>query len=174
MLFPGTSRGIFFRPRLRPDRENGRTFRPDGIRQRRISRTPPSPHPSARAAMRESAMRERSKSASALRPLPLRPSAHGPPHKINRFSGIKTFSPLFAGYSEKKWNRSLTAGKNGLYYFIFTGTRYGEMAERSKAQHWKCCIGVTLSWVQIPLSPPFDMDAKLSTIVLDSPISPER
>ena len=29
------------------------------------------------------------------------------------------------------------------------------MAEWSKAQHWKCCIGATLSWVQIPLSPPF-------------------
>ena len=29
----------------------------------------------------------------------------------------------------------------------------GEMAEWSKAQHWKCCIGATLSRVRIPLSP---------------------
>ena len=29
------------------------------------------------------------------------------------------------------------------------------MAEWSKAQHWKCCVGVSLPWVQIPLSPPF-------------------
>ena len=29
----------------------------------------------------------------------------------------------------------------------------GEVAEWLKAQHWKCCIGVTLSRVRIPLSP---------------------
>ena len=29
------------------------------------------------------------------------------------------------------------------------------MAEWSKTQHWKCCVGVTLPWVRIPLSPPF-------------------
>ena len=29
----------------------------------------------------------------------------------------------------------------------------GEVAERLKAQHWKCCIGATLSRVRIPLSP---------------------
>ena len=29
------------------------------------------------------------------------------------------------------------------------------MAEWSKAQHWKCCVGASLPWVQIPLSPPF-------------------
>lgn len=27
------------------------------------------------------------------------------------------------------------------------------MAERLKAQHWKCCLGVTLTRVRIPLSP---------------------
>ena len=31
----------------------------------------------------------------------------------------------------------------------------GEMAEWTKAQHWKCCVGVTSPWVRIPLSPPF-------------------
>ena len=30
----------------------------------------------------------------------------------------------------------------------------GEVAERLKAHAWKACIGVTLSWVRIPLSPP--------------------
>ena len=29
------------------------------------------------------------------------------------------------------------------------------MAEWTKAQHWKCCVGETLPWVRIPLSPPF-------------------
>ena len=29
----------------------------------------------------------------------------------------------------------------------------GELAEWSKAQHWKCCIGATLSRVRIPRSP---------------------
>ena len=28
------------------------------------------------------------------------------------------------------------------------------MAEWSKAQHWKCCVGVTLPRVRIPVSPP--------------------
>ncbi len=29
----------------------------------------------------------------------------------------------------------------------------GEVAERLKAQHWKCCLGVTLTRVRIPPSP---------------------
>ena len=32
--------------------------------------------------------------------------------------------------------------------------KYGEMAEWFKAHAWNACIGVTLSWVRIPLSPP--------------------
>ena len=28
------------------------------------------------------------------------------------------------------------------------------MAERFKAHAWKACLGETLSWVRIPLSPP--------------------
>ena len=31
----------------------------------------------------------------------------------------------------------------------------GEMAERLKAQHWKCCLGEILTRVRISLSPPF-------------------
>ena len=34
-------------------------------------------------------------------------------------------------------------------------TNYGEMAEWFKAHAWRACIGETLSWVRIPLSPPF-------------------
>jgi hypothetical protein len=30
----------------------------------------------------------------------------------------------------------------------------GDVAEWSKAHAWKVCIGVTLSWVRIPPSPP--------------------
>ena len=32
----------------------------------------------------------------------------------------------------------------------------GEVAERLKAQHWKCCLGVTLTRVRIPPSPFFN------------------
>ena len=32
---------------------------------------------------------------------------------------------------------------------------FGEMAEWFKAHAWKACLGETLSWVRIPLSPPF-------------------
>ena len=31
---------------------------------------------------------------------------------------------------------------------------YGEMAEWPMAQSWKGCVGATLPWVRIPLSPP--------------------
>ncbi len=34
------------------------------------------------------------------------------------------------------------------------------MAERFKAHAWKACLGETLSWVRIPLSPPFNDDQK--------------
>ena len=30
----------------------------------------------------------------------------------------------------------------------------GEMSERLKEHAWKACVGVTLPWVRIPLSPP--------------------
>ena len=33
-------------------------------------------------------------------------------------------------------------------------TKEGEMAEWFKAHAWNACIGETLSWVRIPLSPP--------------------
>ena len=48
------------------------------------------------------------------------------------------------------------------------------MAEWSKTQHWKCCVGVTLPWVRIPLSPPFDMRMEFAMIVLDSLIPYEH
>ncbi len=31
---------------------------------------------------------------------------------------------------------------------------FGEMAEWLKAHAWKACLGETLTWVRIPLSPP--------------------
>ena len=31
----------------------------------------------------------------------------------------------------------------------------GEMAEWLKAHAWKACLGETLTWVRIPLSPPY-------------------
>src|SRR5216683_7074385 len=33
-------------------------------------------------------------------------------------------------------------------------SRAGEMAEWLKAHAWKACLGETLTWVRIPLSPP--------------------
>ena len=32
----------------------------------------------------------------------------------------------------------------------------GEVAEWFKAHAWKACLGETLSWVRIPLSPPLN------------------
>ncbi len=37
--------------------------------------------------------------------------------------------------------------------FALPQSAAGEVAEWSKAQHWKCCIGATLSRVRIPPSP---------------------
>src|SRR5437867_8364841 len=34
----------------------------------------------------------------------------------------------------------------------------GEVAEWPKARHWKCRIRETVSWVQIPPSPPFSLE----------------
>ena len=31
---------------------------------------------------------------------------------------------------------------------------FGEVSERPKEQHWKCCVGATLPRVRIPPSPP--------------------
>lgn len=38
----------------------------------------------------------------------------------------------------------------------------GEMAERLKAQHWKCCLGEILTRVRISLSPPFIFSLPIS------------
>ena len=35
------------------------------------------------------------------------------------------------------------------------------MAEWFKAHAWKACLGETLSWVRIPLSPPFFTQKKI-------------
>ena len=35
------------------------------------------------------------------------------------------------------------------------------MAEWFKAHAWKACLGETLSWVRIPLSPPFNTIYKM-------------
>ena len=38
----------------------------------------------------------------------------------------------------------------------------GGMAEWFKAHAWKACIGETLSWVRIPLSPPNNVSLTLN------------
>ena len=40
----------------------------------------------------------------------------------------------------------------------------GEMAEWLKAHAWKACLGETLTWVRIPLSPPFSLAAQRITL----------
>ena len=40
----------------------------------------------------------------------------------------------------------------------------GEMAEWLKAHAWKACLGETLTWVRIPLSPPDSTALALSQI----------
>ena len=44
----------------------------------------------------------------------------------------------------------------------------GEMAEWLKAHAWKACLGETLTWVRIPLSPPFLNDLAGPAISLQS------
>ena len=43
-------------------------------------------------------------------------------------------------------------------YNFFSRFIFGEMVEWFKAQHWKCCLRVTLTRVRIPLSPTFLLD----------------
>ena len=38
--------------------------------------------------------------------------------------------------------------------YVVTRCLAGEMAEWLKAHAWKACLGETLTWVRIPLSPP--------------------
>ena len=40
------------------------------------------------------------------------------------------------------------------FYKKFQICNLGEMTEWPIVQHWKCCVGETLPWVRIPLSPP--------------------
>src|SRR5579859_636969 len=47
-----------------------------------------------------------------------------------------------------------------LYRYLYNErvpTCAGEMAEWLKAHAWKACLGETLTWVRIPLSPPFHL-----------------
>src|SRR5579859_7726117 len=49
-----------------------------------------------------------------------------------------------------------------LYRYLYNErvpTCAGEMAEWLKAHAWKACLGETLTWVRIPLSPPFKHSA---------------
>src|SRR5579871_5297014 len=42
--------------------------------------------------------------------------------------------------------------------FPFRFPKTGEMAEWLKAHAWKACLGETLTWVRIPLSPPVQVN----------------
>ena len=52
--------------------------------------------------------------------------------------------------------RSLAACGDGAPFMVNSRRRtdFGEMAEWLKAHAWKACLGETLTWVRIPLSPP--------------------
>src|SRR5581483_9242228 len=47
----------------------------------------------------------------------------------------------------------------------FACSHRGEMAEWLKAHAWKACLGETLTWVRIPLSPPLQCHSLLKTPV---------
>jgi hypothetical protein len=46
----------------------------------------------------------------------------------------------------------------------------GEMAEWLKAHAWKACLGETLTWVRIPLSPPYFHQHKPALDSLSGPV----
>ena len=54
-------------------------------------------------------------------------------------------------------NTQNTKSNHGFLLMI----KFGEMAEWFKAHAWKACLGETLSWVRIPLSPPFIKTLKI-------------
>ena len=43
---------------------------------------------------------------------------------------------------------------------FFSPIHAGEMAEWLKAHAWKACLGETLTWVRIPLSPPYSLNCR--------------
>src|SRR6185437_8156459 len=49
----------------------------------------------------------------------------------------------------------------------------GEMAEWLKAHAWKACLGETLTWVRIPLSPP-DFQTQLAKVLQVHSVPPVR
>ena len=55
---------------------------------------------------------------------------------------------------------AVVTGWTPCFFFITIGQFYiGEMAEWLKAHAWKACLGETLTWVRIPLSPPSNLSS---------------
>ena len=50
----------------------------------------------------------------------------------------------------------------------------GEMSERLNEHAWKACVGVTLPWVRIPLSPPFSRQRRSEAKRLQPSCGAER
>src|SRR4051794_5812604 len=50
----------------------------------------------------------------------------------------------------------------------------GEMAEWLKAHAWKACLGETLTWVRIPLSPPSFLHLAPDQVDTDQGTNPSR
>src|SRR4030095_13543913 len=51
---------------------------------------------------------------------------------------------------------------------------YGEMSEWLKEHAWKACVGETLPWVRIPLSPPSASARVAGRILIDADVRIER
>lgn len=69
---------------------------------------------------------------------------------------LKKFTQNLSYFILKKYKLHINLYKKFIFcYNHFNSYNYGEMAEWFKAQHWKCCLEVTLTRVRIPLSPNF-------------------
>ena len=70
-----------------------------------------------------------------------------------------SMNPLFCQIRKFLWDIGDFFWKTAWLFvnmvYITFHTTCGEMAERLKAQHWKCCLGEILTRVRISLSPPF-------------------
>ena len=68
---------------------------------------------------------------------------------------VSTTSPIELKSTKRRRNREiLSAEQQASVSRSFHPIQAGEMAEWLKAHAWKACLGETLTWVRIPLSPP--------------------
>ena len=64
--------------------------------------------------------------------------------------------PPVGRHAVNSWSASSPRAMDAGLFFYYNRAVFcrGEMAEWLKAHAWKACLGETLTWVRIPLSPP--------------------